>query len=421
VSNEIADEQAYVSTLYGRLHDLRQHSSDRLRGVLAARSTSHQELSQRDATSTMYAERIAHYDAVANGLCFGRLDLADGILRYVGRIGIQRDRDDISRDSDFTDEPLLVDWRAPAARPFYLATVANPDGVARRRHIRTRWREVVGVDDEVLLFDRRTAGATGGPNNAAMRGKDAMLEKDALLDQSDAALDGSNAGALVSEAALLRALAAERTGRMRDIVETIQAEQDEIIRSDAAGVLVVDGGPGSGKTAVALHRAAYLLYHHREALAKRAVLIIGPNPTFLRYIGQVLPGLGETAVVLTTIGDLLPGVHATLDEPDATAEIKGRWDMAAVIARAIAERQRVPDEPWEIIVDRDELTIEPAVVADARTRARAARRAPSRHCGLRDRRGERRCARCPSDAAGGDPRCRAACGSGRRARHRSGE
>jgi DNA helicase IV len=363
VSNDLADEQAYIWILYRRLDDLRKLATRRLGAALGERSTNHQQLSQRDATATMYVDQIAQYNAVENGLCFGRLDFIDGSSRHIGRIGIHDtietvDPADASAltqsDAGLTvEEPLLVDWRAPAARPFYLATVAHPDGTQLRRHITTKWREVVGITDETLdlaaLGDARTGGR---PDRSG---------------DTTAAHDGN----LASETALLSALSASRTGRMRDIVETIQAEQDEIIRADPAGVLVVEGGPGSGKTAVALHRAAYLLYHHRDTLAKRAVLILGPNSTFLRYIGQVLPGLGETAVVLATTGTLVPGVTATAEEPDAVAEIKGRATMADVLARAVADRQRVPDEPWEIAFERDTLVLEPEIVEHARDQARA--------------------------------------------------
>ncbi len=210
--------------LYGRLDNLREQATGRLAGLLRETGGTPQARSQRDAVTGLYAERVAQFDAVENALCFGRLDLHDGGHRHIGRIGIF---DDESGEY----EPLLLDWRAPAARPFYLATAASPDGVSRRRHIRTRRRTVVGLDDEVLDLD--AAVGTGTP-------------------------------ALTGEAALLAALAASRTGRMRDIVETIQAEQDRVIRADLGGVLVVQGGPGTGKTAVALHRAAYLLYTYRS-------------------------------------------------------------------------------------------------------------------------------------------------------------
>ena len=236
MSNDVAAEQEYVSMLYLRLDDLRREASEHRRSTLGEKLTSHQARSQRDATSTMYLDRIAQLDAVENGLCFGRLDFADGDVRHIGRIGIHAD--------GHNGPPLLMDWRAPSARPFYLATVASPEGVSRRRQIQTRFREVIGVDDEAL-------DAT------------AVREAQAAGEAAESALS--------SEAALIAALSASRTGEMRDIVETIQAEQDEIIRSDQSGVLVVEGGPGTGKTAVALHRAAYLLYHLRESLSKRAV------------------------------------------------------------------------------------------------------------------------------------------------------
>src|SRR4051812_39925123 len=247
---ELATEQAYVSMLYGRLDRLRDRAAGRLAEVLASPGGTDQAMSERDSFAAELSHRIGQLDAAEHGLCFGRLDLDDGDRRYVGRIGIVDDAGDYDQ--------LLVDWRAPAARPFYVATAVAPEGVRRRRHIRTRLREVVAVDDEVLDRHSPDAATTGGP---------------------------------AGEAALLAALEASRTGRMADIVETIQAEQDRVIRSSHAGVLVVQGGAGTGKTAVALHRAAYLLYTHREQLSRRGVLVVGPNETFLRYIGEVLPSL----------------------------------------------------------------------------------------------------------------------------------
>ncbi|MEN3613690.1 AAA family ATPase [Plantactinospora sp. ZYX-F-223] len=316
--------------LYGRLDQLRTQATRRLRTALRNAGGTQQERSQRDGTVRMYAEQIDRLGAVEQGLCFGRLDLDDGTRRYIGRIGI------FDGDGDY--EPVLLDWRAPAARPFYLATAAAPDGVRRRRHIRTRDRDVVGLDDEVL--DLNTAGQAG------------------------------DRGGLTGEAALLAAVNASRTGRMTDIVRTIQAEQDRVIRADLDGVLVVQGGPGTGKTAVALHRAAYLLYTHRQILSTRGVLLVGPNPTFLRYISQVLPTLAETGVLLRTVGELFPGITATRAEPAEVAELKGRLDMVEVLAAAIRDRQRVPDEPIEINIERDSLVLDPATVATARERVR---------------------------------------------------
>jgi DNA helicase IV len=329
----MAQEQEYVSMLYGRLDSIRERASTRLARVMKETGGTHQARSERDALTGMYFRQIAQFDAAENGLCFGRLDFEGGEAHHIGRIGI--------RDESADYEPLLMDWRAPAARPFYLATAASPDGVRRRRYIKTRQRTVISLDDEVLDL------ATADP--------------------------GQHQG-LTGEAALLAAVTAGRTGRMSDIVETIQAEQDAIIRSSLSGVLVVQGGPGTGKTAVALHRAAFLLYTHRDQLSKRGVLVIGPNSTFLRYIGQVLPSLGETGVLMSTIGDLFPGISARRAEPAAAAEVKGRLAMAGVMAAAVADRQAVPPAALEVVVDRETLRLDRRTCAAARTRARRSRR-----------------------------------------------
>lgn len=330
-NSEIAREQAYVDMLYRRLDELREEAAQRLATVLREHGGTEQALIERESAVARYADRVARLDAAENRLCFGRLDMRDGRRRYIGRIGI-------SADDDAGDgEPLLLDWRAPAARPFYLATAAAPERVRRRRHITLRGRRVAALDDELL--DREAAGAEDG---------------------------------LVGEAALLAAVNAARTGRMQDIVETIQAEQDEIIRSDHRGVLVVQGGPGTGKTAVALHRAAYLLYTHRH-LASRGVLVVGPNPAFLRYIGQVLPGLGETNVLLTTVGEMFPGVVADRPEPPETAEIKGRAVMAEVIAAAVRDRQAPSRGDVEIPYGPGTLRLTERDCLRAAERARAGR------------------------------------------------
>jgi DNA helicase IV len=328
VTTDLDEEQDYVTMLYGRLDRLREQAAERLTGLLRESGGTPQARSQRDAVTAMYAERVAQLDAVEPGLCFGRLDFRDGARSHIGRIGLF-DQDD--------HEPLLLDWRAPAARPFYLATAASPEGVARRRHIRTRLRTVVKLDDDVLDLE---AAVDSGPRT------------------------------LTGEAALLAAVTAGRTGHMRDIVETIQAEQDHVIRSDLAGTLVVQGGPGTGKTAVALHRAAYLLYTYREQLASRGVLIVGPNATFLHYISQVLPSLAETGVLLATLGDLYPGVVARRSESPAVAEVKGRAQMAEVLAAAVRDRQRVPDEPIEFEIDGQVLRLDRFTCEAARLRAR---------------------------------------------------
>ena len=320
--------------LYERLDGLRQQAADHLAEQLRNTGGTPQARSQRDSAIAMYAEQVDRFGAVENGLCFGRLDFDNGSRRYIGRIGIF---ETTTGDAEPVEEPLLMDWRAPAARAFYLATAAAPDGVRRRRHIRTRDRTVVGIDDEVL--DLSTARSS---------------------DHAD----------LTGEAALLAALTAGRTGRMSDIVQTIQAEQDRVIRSALSGVLVVQGGPGTGKTAVALHRAAYLLYTHRQQLATRGVLIVGPNATFLRYISQVLPTLAETGVLLRTVGELYSGVRPTRDEPPAVAEIKGRLAMTGILAAAVRDRQEVPETVLPVEVERDTLLLDRQTCLAARERAR---------------------------------------------------
>jgi DNA helicase IV len=337
----IEHERRYVAMLYEQLDARRADTARRLRGVLHDETVgTPQALTERDAAAAMYTDRLAALRAAEHGLAFGRLDaLPDenggpAERRYVGRIGL------LDESNEY--EPLLMDWRAPAARPFYTATAASPEGMRRRRHLRTRRREVLAIDDEVL-------------------------------DLADAAA-ASQASGLTSEAALLAAVSAHRTGRMSDIVATIQAEQDSIIRSKPSGVLVVQGGPGTGKTAVALHRAAYLLYTHRDRLARRGVLVVGPNPTFLRYIGQVLPSLGETSVVLGTIGQLFPGLDARRPEPVATAAVKGRPEMAGVIAAAVRNRQQLPRRPIELVVEQQRVRLTRDVANAARSRARRSRK-----------------------------------------------
>ena len=329
-TDQLREEQAALDARYNRLDELRAQTAARLARVRrSGPSGSPQNRSERDAFATLYEDRLAQLDAVEQRLVFGRLDLAEGTTRYIGRIGL----------TDPEHATLLTDWRAPAAQAFYRATAARPEGVLLRRHLVTRGRAVTGVEDEVL--DLSALGA-----------------------------DGTTAGTLSGEGALLASLAAVRTGRMGDIVATIQAEQDAVIRSELAGALVVQGGPGTGKTAVALHRAAYLLYAHRRTLERSGVLLVGPSRVFLRYIDQVLPSLGETGVVTATIAELLPGLVADGAEPDRVAEIKGRPAMTQVIARAVRQRQRVPDGPTEIEVEGTLVVVRPEDVAEAIARAR---------------------------------------------------
>jgi DNA helicase IV len=331
-TDEIDLEQSYVDQLYARLDQLRERTAAELATVRRTAPTgTHQNRSERDAFATLHEYRLAQLMAVEDRLAFGRLDLTSGTRRYVGRLGL----------SDDEHTQLLVDWRAPAARSFYQATAASPGDVVRRRHLATRERTVVGVEDEVLDLEH---------------------------------MDGSARATLSGEGALLAAIGSERTGRMADIVATIQGEQDRVIRSDLAGVLVVQGGPGTGKTAVALHRAAYLLYTHRERLARSGVLVVGPNSLFLRYIEQVLPSLGETGVVMSTPGELYPGIEGIEGEAPEVAALKGDPRMARVVARAVHERERVPSDVRRLTVDSYVIGLRPEVVASARGRARRTRK-----------------------------------------------
>lgn len=329
--NPVQAEQVYLTTFYATLDRERERTEGRRRDEQVAGTRNAQALHQRDGRVRDLNARLARLNAAEGGLCFGRLDSADGEILHIGRIGLH--------DDDY--EPLLVDWRAPAARPFYIATPVVNEGVVRRRHIQTRLRQVVDISDEQLDLERTADGASQ-PGTG-----------------------------VVGESVLLAALDARRTGTMESIVRTIQADQDRIIRSDLAGVLVVQGGPGTGKTAIALHRAAFLLYTHREQLEKRGILVVGPNPTFLKFIGQVLPSLGEDGVRLVTIAELYPGLVATRPEPAEVAEVKGRAVMAEVIAAAVADRQWVPAEPIELTIDRTVLRLDPSVYETARASARA--------------------------------------------------
>lgn len=341
VSPDMEREQQYLTKLYEQLDGMRAYAQRRLRTVLLETGGTPQARSERESFTQLYSEDLSKYDAAEHGLCFGRIDISDNgdsENRYIGRIGI------LDESADY--ETLLLDWRAPLARPFYLATTAAPDGVTRRRHIRSRNRKVTAINDEYL---------------------------DLAAAQRDGVIGGD--GGVGSESALLAALNAARTGHMNDIVETIQSEQDAIIRSEHKSVLVVQGGPGTGKTAVALHRAAYLLYTYRQQLDKAGVLIIGPNSTFLDYIGQVLPSLGETGVLLSTIGNLYPGVQATLEDSLRAGELKGSLDMLEVLKKAVRDWQEVPREPIRLYFDGHQLELDRKIVTKARGRARSSRRA----------------------------------------------
>ncbi|MDO5031799.1 AAA family ATPase [Corynebacterium sp.] len=340
---EIRAEQAYVDGLFERLDaevDTAQRRLNEVQAQVDPHTPDADALVRRETEYHGLQAKLDRLNLAQVGLVFGRIDIdapgdnptEEGLdRRYIGRMGLD------AREDDY--RTLLLDWRAPMARPFYLATTAQPEGVHVRRHIRTTGRTVTDIHDEVLI------GET-------------------IAEDSSVA----------SESALTRALNRARTGHMASIVDTIQREQDEIIRDNTRGVMVVEGGPGTGKTAVALHRVAYLLYTHREQLASTGVLIVGPNRTFLDYISRVLPELGETGVVLSTIGTLFPGMTPVAEESLAGREIKGSAAMVEIMGTAVKDYQRLPEEPLTLRIDSLQLEVTPEMVKAARTRARRSRK-----------------------------------------------
>ncbi|WP_285498058.1 ATP-binding domain-containing protein [Actinomadura sp. NBRC 104425] len=297
---EIAAEQRYVDRAYARLEEMREDAKAMLReGYRQALAGTKGSLVDRDAMVHQAALRAQALDVADDGLVFGRLDLHSGEVRYIGRIGVR------TRDHD----SLVIDWRAPAAEDFYRATPEDPRGVVRRRVLHSRGHTVVDLEDD-------------------------------LLDPS--AADGL---AVVGDGAFLASLARTREGAMRDIVATIQREQDEVIRAPADGTVLVRGAPGTGKTAVALHRVAYLLFRHRRRFGSRGVLVVGPNRRFTAYIERVLPSLGEESAALRSLGDLVDGVSARTHDTPELARIKGSAVMARVLRRAVTDHPPgAPDE-----------------------------------------------------------------------------
>src|SRR2546421_3053263 len=301
-AEEIAAEQRHVDRVYARLEVIKKETAEiEAAGYQMARAGTHGALVERDAMVYHAARRRRLLDAEHDGLVFGRLDLLNGETRYVGRIGLR----------DVDAHTLVIDWRAPAAAPFYRATAVDPMDVVRRRMIQSSGEQVTGIEDDLLNPD-------AAPPD--MR--------------------------VIGDGALVATLARATGTGMRDIVATIQKEQDEAIRSPALGVTIVRGGPGTGKTAVALHRAAFLLYADRQRFAGGGVLVVGPSPVFVTYIARVLPSLGEDDVTLSSLGSLVVGVEATRHDPDAVATVKGSLRMARVLARAAGDDP--PGAPAEL-------------------------------------------------------------------------
>ncbi|MFE3517493.1 HelD family protein [Streptomyces sp. NPDC059166] len=313
-----------MSSLYEllaqRLSEARAHRAS----VLKAQADGPGEAYEREVAADRLAREMNRLEGAEKGLVFGRVDRADGTALRIGRIGLHTEEDDL---------PLLVDWRANAARPFYEATPVHPMGLRRRRHLRLDERTVASVTDE-------------------------LLDGTAPTDED-----------VVGDGPLAEALSARRTGRMHAAVATLQAEQDEIVRSAHRGVTVVQGGPGTGKTVVALHRAAYVLYAFPRA-AEEGVLVVGPNARFLDYISQVLPSLGENDVDLMTCQELA-GVSPGAVDPFGTARLKGRPDFADALAGLLRDLQ-APAGDLTVRVGQELVRLSEKEVASARTAALAA-------------------------------------------------
>ena len=314
----LAEEQAHLDRVHTALDSKISELKSRLGGKWSKQT--HVQLAQEEELlEANTRDQLRNLESVTDKLCFGRIDLDEGTSYRLGRIGV----------SNSENERVLIDWRAPVAATFYQASATQPLGLRRRRHIRTSGRNVAKVSDDV--FDKQ-------------------LLADSVLSE-----DGS----------LFAALNAERTGKMGDIVATIQAHQDKVMRYGDEGLLVIDGAPGTGKTVVALHRAAYLLFSRREQLTRRGVLIIGPNRQFLRYIEDVLPSLGETNVVLSTIGHLVPGFTGTRRDHALLAELKADTRMAEVIAAAVQQRIRIPANGLRINHDGEVLELTQSKIRSA--------------------------------------------------------
>ena len=301
LARELAAEQAHVDAVYARLdaatrsaEQVAQQGRDLFRTERTnfVREEDGTGMFERDVFAFQAAKRLATLESEHEGLVFGRLDRTDGEALHIGRIGV--------RDDEY--EPLVIDWRARAAEPFYRATPNEPMQVVRRRVLRCRGQKVIGIEDDLLDGD------------------------------SDADL------VVIGEGALMAALKRARGPQMRDIVATIQSEQDEAIRAPHQGFTIISGGPGTGKTVVALHRAAFLLYTHRRRFENGGVLVVGPSRVFLTYIERVLPSLGEDSVTLHDLGSVASDVlgrSAERVDDSRTHGIKGSSRMVGILRRLV--------------------------------------------------------------------------------------
>lgn len=348
---DLDSEQDYIDGAYRCLESSRRRAAGLTTAIEAGPGGLHQTRFEREALIEGALSRLSRLHIGDRSLVFGRLDTAGAGERfYVGRVGLWDDE----------KEPVVVDWRAPAAEPFYRATASDPLGLERRRRFASRGPKLLGIEEEFF-------SAEAGDGARAHGGEGAPGE--------EAPPAGPGPGPPAGRGVLMAALEAPRTGRLGDVAATIQREQDEVIRSEMPGVLVVEGGPGTGKTVVALHRAAYLLYTHRFPLEGQGVLVVGPNRLFLAYVEQVLPALGEAGVELAVLADLLsPAVKVDGLDPEPVARVKGDPRMAEVLARAVRDRQRPlrRDLVVGLGVQRVRVTAEESarIVAEARRRCR---------------------------------------------------
>ena len=351
---EVAEEQAFLDLALVALDHMRDEARSLRDSAAVANMRGAGDLVERDVVMGTALNRLDQLAIGDQPLFFGRID-------YVPDDTGQVDKYHVGRLAVSDDElnPLVVDWRAPVAEAFYRATGVESLGLSRRRHVAMRGHEVISVEDEYF------ADANG----------ELMLPEDEVRSATEEGLVEGGL-ALGGPGALLAALGRARTGRMGDIVATIQGEQDRIIRSPLAGVLLVQGGPGTGKTAVALHRAAYLLFTFRATLERQGVLVVGPNPLFLNYIENVLPSLGESGVTLSTISGLVTNVDIRGRESEDVDQLKGDVRMVALLGRALRTRQRPLRSDVRIPVGRAIVVMKARYTEEAVERAR---RRPGNH------------------------------------------
>lgn len=329
VAEEVAREQEHVDRVYAELAKAGVRAASVEADGLARGRTDRtgdprdEELTglfERDALVYAASRRRAAIDKQYEGLVFGRLDLQTREIRYIGRLGV--------RDDDY--EPLVIDWRAPAAAAFYRATPVDPLGVLRRRVLRSHGPRVVGVEDDLMVPE--------APDDLVV----------------------------VGDGALIAALTRSRGRQMRDIVATIQRHQDEAIRAPSRGVTEITGGPGTGKTVVALHRAAYLLYSERRRFESGGILVVGPSAAYTAYIERVLPSLGEDSVALRALGDLVDSVTATRVDTPEVAALKGSLRIRPLLARAADRAPEGAPEEFRSFVGGYAVRLDPAALARVR-------------------------------------------------------